>query len=301
MAALDLSRSTAGVYLTPEQSNEIWTDVIKQSAVTQLATGVKLPGTGVEYDTLGEFGAAKWVGETDEKPTDKPTIGSRIMKPFKLAKIVPVSEEFVRDKAALWAKIKEKASQSIAQGIDQTILTNVIAAPSTENMDTFKDVQQVSIGKGTYKDFVKIATTVLANDGDLNGIALSPQGQSKFLEATDNNGRPLLVPSASTNDMGSIFGARIVKSPWGHVNAVQADSSHSITAKPEIFGVAGDWTNAIYGTVEGIRMKVSDQATITGSDGKPINLWQRNMIAFLVEAEVGFIIRDKAKFVTITA
>lgn len=27
MTALDLSRSTSGVYLTPEQSNEIWTGV----------------------------------------------------------------------------------------------------------------------------------------------------------------------------------------------------------------------------------------------------------------------------------
>lgn len=43
MTALDLSRSTSGVHLTPEQSNEIWTGVLKQSAVTQLATGVKLP------------------------------------------------------------------------------------------------------------------------------------------------------------------------------------------------------------------------------------------------------------------
>lgn len=134
MTALDLSRSTSGVYLTPEQSNEIWTDVLKQSAVTQLATGVKLPGSGMEYDTLGDMSAAKWVGETDEKPVDKPTIGSRVMKPFKVAKIVPVSEEFVRDKSALWSRIKEKAAQSIAQTIDQTFLTGLITAPSTENM-----------------------------------------------------------------------------------------------------------------------------------------------------------------------
>lgn len=299
MTALDLSRSTSGVYLTPEQSNEIWTGVVKQSAVTQLATGVKLPGSGMEYDTLGDMSAAKWVGETDEKPVDKPTIGSRIMKPFKVAKIVPVSEEFVRDKSALWSRIKEKAAQSIAQTIDQTFLTGLIPAPSSENMDTLKDAQTVSIGSGKYADFAKIATTVLTNDGDLNGIALSPHGLAKVLEATDSNDHPLLVPSQST-EIGTLFGARVVKSPWGHVPEVKADTTHNISAAKEVFGVAGDWTYAMYGTVEGIKMKISDQATI--NDGsRQINLWQRNMIAFLVEAEIGFIVSDKKKFAVITA
>ena len=299
MTALDLSRSTSGVYLTPEQSNEIWTDVFKQSAVTQLAKGVKLPGSGMEYDTLGDLSAAKWVSETDEKPVDKPTIGSRIMKPFKVAKIVPVSEEFVRDKGALWAKIKERAAQSIAQTIDQTFLTGLIAAPSTETMDTLKDAQTVSIGSGKYADFVKIATTILTNDGDLNGIALSPHGLAEVLKATDANDHPLLVPSQST-EIGTLFGARVVKSPWGHVPEIKADTPHGISASKEVFGVAGDWTNALYGTVEGIKMKISDQATIN-DNGNQINLWQRNMIAFLIEAEIGFIVRDKKKFAVITA
>lgn len=299
MTALDLSRSTFGVYLTPEQSNEIWTGVVKQSAVTQLATGVKLPGSGMEYDTLGDMSAAKWVSETDEKSVDKPTIGSRVMKPFKVAKIVPVSEEFVRDKSALWSRIKEKAAQSIAQTIDQTFLTGLITAPSTENMDTLKDAQTVSIGSGKYADFAKIATTVLTNDGDLNGIALSPHGLAKVLAATDSNDHPLLVPSQST-EIGALFGARVVKSPWGHVPEIKADTSHSISASKEVFGVAGDWTYAMYGTVEGIKMKISDQATINDG-GRQINLWQRNMIAFLVEAEIGFIVRDKKKFAVITA
>lgn len=64
--------------------------------------------------------------------------------------------------------------------------------------------------------------------------------------------------------------------------------------------MAGDWTQAIYGTVEGIKMKVSDQATIN-DNGTAINLWQRDMIGFLIEAEIGFVVKDKTKFVTITA
>lgn len=300
MAAIDLNRATTGVYLTPEQSNEIWTDTLNQSAVTQLATKVALPGRGAAYDTLTDTGAATWVGETEEIAVDRPHIGNKIMKPFKLAKIIPVSNEFVRDKSALWNTIKTRASQAIAQGIDETFLTGVIGLPSQSNVDSLSDAKTVSIGKGGYKDFANIATTVLENDGDFNGVALSPHGLSKFLQATDANGRPLLVPMPDSTTLGSFFGGRVVKSPWGHVAAVTADRGKRQAAKPEIFGVAGDWTQAIYGTVEGIKMKVSDQATIN-DNGTAINLWQRDMIGFLIEAEIGFVVKDKTKFVTITA
>ena len=64
MTALDLSRSTSGVYLTPEQSNEIWTGVFKQSAVTQLATGVKLPGSGMAE--ANDYGNYAWLTPRDE-------------------------------------------------------------------------------------------------------------------------------------------------------------------------------------------------------------------------------------------
>ena len=51
--------------------------------------------------------------------------------------------------------------------------------------------------------------------------------------------------------------------------------------------------------MQGIRIKMTDTATVK-KGATTINLWQRNMIAFLVETEVGFIVRDKSKFVVIT-
>lgn len=295
MAGIDLNRTSSGVNLTPEQSTEIWQNAIKTSALTQLARNVALPGSGVTYDTLADDVAAEWVGETDEKPVINPTVGSKLLKPYKLARIITVSEEFARDKASLWNAIRARAAESIAKAIDQTFLTGDIALPGTDGIDKLCDAPTVSIGSGKYADFVKIVTTVLNAGGDLNGIALSSQGLSNFITATDTTGRPLFVPSASTSVLGSIFGANIVRSQWGYKAAVAGD-----TPSPEIFGVAGDWTQAIYGTVSGITLKASDSATVSVG-GKQVNLWQRNMLAFLVETEVGFTVRDKSKFVVITA
>jgi len=62
---------------------------------------------------------------------------------------------------------------------------------------------------------------------------------------------------------------------------------------------AGDWQNAaVYGTVEGVQISISDQATLNDG-GTPLNLWQRNMFAVRAEIEVGFRVRDVNAFVSI--
>ena len=297
--ALDVSRLTNGVILTPEMSSEIWTDSIKQSALTQLATRVNRPGKGVKWQTLNAPNAAEWVGETAEKPVVDPSFGSKTMIPYKLAQIITVSEEFTRDAANLWNAVQAQASEAIAQAIDKTFLAGTIPLPGADGVDTLADAQTVSVKNGKYVDFVKIATTVLDNNGDLNGIAITNKGLSKFLSAVDENGRPLMVPGVGSTELGSAFGARMIKSPWGYKEAVKASTEPKVNAAPEVLGVAGDWTQAYYGTVQGIRIKMTDTATVK-KGSQTINLWQRNMIAFLVEAEVGFIVRDKSKFVVIT-
>ena len=299
--ALDVSRLTNGVILTPEMSSEIWTDSIKQSALTQLATRVNLPGKGVKWQTLNAPNAAEGVGETAEKPVVDPSFGSKTMIPYKLAQIITVSEEFTRDAANLWNAVQAQASEAIAQAIDKTFLAGTIPLPGADGVDTLADAQTVSVKNGKYVDFVKIATTVLDNNGDLNGIAITNKGLAKFLSAVDENGRPLMVPGVGSTELGSAFGARMIKSPWGYKEAVAASGSgaSAVQAAPEVLGVAGDWTQAYYGTVQGIRIKMTDTATVK-KGATTINLWQRNMIAFLVETEVGFIVRDKSKFVVIT-
>ena len=176
-----------------------------------------------------------------------------------------------------------------------TFLTGAIAAPSTDGMDTLADAQAVSLGKSAYADFMKVYEKISINGGNLNGWAMSPEGQAKILGATDANGRPLITPDVSSTTIGNVLGAPVHKSPWGHRAATSGEH-----AKPELFGVAGDWNEALFGVVGGITLKASDIATVKiGSD--IISLWQHNMLGFLVEFECGFIVKNKSRFVTITA
>ena len=69
-------------------------------------------------------------------------------------------------------------------------------------------------------------------------------------------------------------------------------ATQSASGVPAIVGVAGDWTKAMYGTVAGVQIDVTDSATITGTDANSqaytINLWQQNMVAVRAEIELGF-------------
>jgi hypothetical protein len=57
-------------------------------------------------------------------------------------------------------------------------------------------------------------------------------------------------------------------------------------------GVAGDWSKAMYGTVEGVKVAVSNEATLTYTDALDqtvnLNLFQHNMFAIRAEIEIGF-------------
>lgn len=300
--AIDVSRQTHGVDLTAEESNEIWTKVEEQSALMQAATRVTLPGNGVRYNIIDDDYAAQFVDETNPAPAATPKFSHREMRPYKLSYIIPFSKEFVRDRSALYSAVVSRATQGIAKAIDQVVLTGVTTRPSSENFDVLYDAQAVSLGSTPkYKNLADIYATIAKNDGNLTRWLLAPQAISTLIGMTDNNGRPLITSiDASSATVGNILGGAVLKSPWGHKDAVAAGSGGTPKAQPELLGIAGDWSYAYFGTVQGINVAVSDQAAIT-QGGQLISLWDRDMVALKVTAEIGFICKDKTKFVAITA
>ena len=114
----------------------------------------------------------------------------------------------------------------------------------------------------------------------MNGVALGAQGRSLILSATDSTGRPIFTPSANDGVVGRLLGV----DAYFNKNLYVAGTSPN----PNIVGIAGDWTQAVYGTVAGVDIEISDTATLDLGGGTTINLWQQNMVAVKAEIEVGF-------------
>ena len=146
MAGIDINRGTSGVVLPSAISNEVWANTIEGSAVMQLANQIALPGNGVSIPIITGDPEAGWVAETGEKPVSRPTLGGKEMTPYKLAVIVPFSNEFRRDLSALYDALVQRLPSALAKKFDATVMHG--AAPG-DNFDTLADAAAVDIKTDT--------------------------------------------------------------------------------------------------------------------------------------------------------
>jgi len=275
MPVVGTPTNRTSVDLPVEVSQEILAKTQEDSAIMRLARRIALPGRGVAINVITSDPQAAWVGETNAKPVSDPGLATKIMRAYKLAVIVPFSNEFRRDVASLYDALVERLPRALAQKFDATVFGNGTAPGS--DFDTFGSITAQAIGGNlTYSGLVAADGDIATHGGIMNGIVLAPQGKSLLLGATDNDRRPLFINNVSEGAVPVVLGARTIQSKGAYV-----------AGTPNKVGVAGDWTQAMYGTVEGVVINYSEDATLVNGDDT-INLFQQNMFAVRAEIEVGF-------------
>lgn len=283
---VDINRGTSGVVLPAEVSGEIWQKIQDASVVMGLARRVPLSGAGTIYREILTDSQPQFVGETERKPVSNPTVGSKTLKAHKIAVVQTYSDEFRRDLPGLFNALVSRLPGALARTFDLAALHG-IGAP-TADFDTLAGADVVSIHNTTagsvdaYAGFLN----ALAAVPDLNAWALSPMGEVVALSNRDTNGGAILNPNVLTNgSVGSVLGRPVFRS----AHAQQGD----------IVGLAGDWSKAIWGQVEGVSIDISDNP-VYDSDGELITAgWQDNMIGVRAEIHVGFI-ADEGSFVRLS-
>lgn len=281
-----IATNRTNITLPAEVSQEILQKTQEASAVMQLARQIALPGRGAAIPVITADPEAAWVSETAAKPVSNPGVSTKIMQAYKLAVLVPFSEEFRRDAAALYDALISRLPGALGQKFDATVFGNVTAPGS--DFDTFAAATAQSLGTDPYAALVAADTDIATHGGILNGFVLSPQGKGALLGAVDGNERPLFLNNVAEGAIPMILGARTVVSK----GAYKAGS-------PAVLGVAGDWTQAMYGTVEGVKIDISSDAAVT-IGGELTSMFEHNMVAVRAEIEVGFR-ADVACFNRITA
>ncbi len=276
MASIDINRTTT-IALPSDVSSEILQKTQESSAVMSLARQIQLPGLGVTIPVITGDPEAGWVGETEKKPVKRGTLSTKLMQPYTLAVIVPFSNQFRRDVPALYDALVQRLPGALAKKFDATVFGGV-DAPGT-NFDTLKSCTAQSILTDAYGGLVAADADIADHDGILNGFILSPKGKAILLTAVDGNDRPLFINSVAEGAVPMILGAPVRQSKGAYIAETASTDA--------VVGVAGDWTQAMYGTVEGVQIAISDQASLTDG-GSTINLFEQNMFAVRAEIEVGF-------------
>lgn len=261
--------------LPVEVSQEIMAKTQEASAIMRLARQISLPGRGVAINVITSDPTAAWVGETEKKPVSNPGLQTKIMRAYKLAVIVPFSNEFRRDAAALYDELVRRLPAALGQKFDATVFGN--GAKPGDDFDNFANVTKQSLAADVYQGLVAADTDVALHGGVVTGYAVSPQLRGLLLGATDEQKRPLFINNTAEGAIPRLLGAPTYLTKGAYIQG-----------NPSVVGVAGDWSQAMYGTVEGVVVDYSADATLDLGNGQTINLFQQNMFAVRAEIEVGF-------------
>lgn len=277
--AVDINRGTSGLSLPKEVSDVIIQGAIAESAVMKLAQRVYLPGRGLAIPVITGDPTVSIVNEACEKPVSNSTFSTKNMVPKKFAVIETFSKELVRDMPALYDALIARLPGAIAKAVDYQALTQ----PGLTGFDSLANVQTISSGSTFAEKLQNGIKAIAADNYRMNAIAAGAVAEAEIQTAVNGLGMPLFIENIQDGKLGRIYGSDVV--PCAAISGC----------------IAGDWSKAYFGIVDGISIDFSDTATLNDGNSGLIHLWQRNMVAARVEAEVSFVVADTDAFFQIAA
>jgi HK97 family phage major capsid protein len=281
---VDINRGSSGIILPEAVSGEILAKVAETSVIQSAARRIALPGNGTAVNIITGEPTASWVGETESKPVSNGSAQTKVLRPYKLAVIETFSNEFRRDLPALYSALADRLPAALAKKFDTTVFHG------TNPGSDFDNLSGAGAHALTYDGLVAALSAVGSAGYDMNGVIVSPQGEAKLLGEKDGDERPLFISNAQAEGgIGSVLGRPVFKSRAAYLDA-----------ETDVLGFTGDWSQAVWGQVGDVTIKISDQATLTAGEDT-INLFQQNMFAVLAEIEVGFRVGNIGAFKKLTA
>lgn len=278
---------------------------------TAIPTVTSRPEAGVVGLQSGDpsVDGSEYYGEGKKKPVSGYQYNVETIRPIKLSTIVVVSEEFQRtNPSGFYDQISGDLSYAIARAVDLAVLygksaNNNATIPGVKFLTS--TTQSVNLGTATkddggfYADLLSAARMVASAGPGYTPSAFAADDQFKYdaLAAVDPFGRPLLQTGSTpslTNNVDTLLGLPVVygRSVSGRVGSNPTDSG--------VRAVLGDYRNQLrWGTALDVSMRASNQASIDMGDGNPVNLWQNNLTAMLVEIVFGWAVGSLEAFAAI--
>ena len=286
-------------FIKPELAGPIFDEAAKGSAAMSLIRKVPLGASGQAFPIVTSKPTANWTAEGAQKHTTEAGLGLVKMEPKKLTAIAVASQEVIRANPGGYSEtLAGLLADAFARAFDLAVFHNKggdgngTSPFETTLADTTKSVTLgAAAGTNTYDDLVKAMSLNLQGTPkkQVTGFAFDTGFEIDLLNAKDTAGRPLFAEAAYTGAVPALrSGSVLGRTTYMHEN-VGLDKT---------VGFAGDWSKCAWGTVGGITMDISTEATVT-IGGQLVSLYENNLVAVRAEAEYGFAVADKDAFVKI--
>lgn len=286
-------------FIKPELAGPIFDEAAKESAAMSLIRKVPLGASGQAFPVVTSRPTANWTAEGTKKHTTEAGLGLVKMKPEKLTAIAVASQEVIRANPGGYSEtLQALLAEAFARAFDLAVFHNKggdgngTSPFETTLAATTKTLTLGNVaGTNTYDDIVKAMALNLQGTPKkkVTGFAFDTGFEIDLLNTKDATGKPLFAEAAYTGTVPALRSGSVLG---------RATYMHENVGDGKIVGFAGDWTKAAWGTVGGIAMDLSTEATVT-INGELVSLYENNLVAVRAEAEYGFTVADKDAFVKI--
>ena len=286
-------------FIKPELAGPIFDEAAKGSAAMSLIRKVPLGASGQAFPVVTSRPTANWTAEGTKKHTTEAGLGLVKMKPEKLTAIAVASQEVIRANPGGYSEtLQALLADAFARAFDLAVFHNkggdgngTSPFETTLAATTKTLTLGATAGANTYDDIVKAMSLNLQGTPKkkVTGFAFDTGFEIDLLNTKDTTGKPLFAESAYTGTVPALRSGSVLG---------RATYMHENVGDGKTLGFAGDWSKCAWGTVGGIAMDISTEATVT-INGELVSLYENNLVAVRAEAEYGFTVADKDAFVKI--
>lgn len=273
-------------FVPVEQATEIMKDVARGSSILRLSKVEKMDSDTKKIPVMAEGAGAYWVGETERIKTSKAKWIFPEMQAKKIAAIIPVSKEKLKDSTIdVFSELRESLAEGIYKAIDAACLFGTDSPFAKSIFQSAVDVDNI-ITDGTSTldlDVSDVMAKVEEAGLDVNGFVAHNGVKNRLRKLRDANGNQLFVNGTDTKEF---YNEPIEFSRNGAFDKTKAEV------------IAGDWSKSLVGIRDGIEYEILKEATLqgtVGADDKPLSLAEQDLIAIKVTMRLGFLpIKDDA-------
>ena len=274
-------------FVPTESANEIMKDVARGSSILRLSKVEPMESDTKKFPIMTDGSGAYWVGESERIQTSVATWIFPEMTAKKLAVIVPMTREKLRDSTInVFNEMKPAIAEAFYKAIDAACLMGT-NSPFTKNILGVAETatNEITLGTAESMDLDVSDVMALVEDAgvDVNGFTAHYGIKNSLRKLRDANGNALFVPGVGENEFYSNPIEFVRNGAW---DAAEAEL------------IAGNWNYSLVGVRAGIEYEILKEATlssVTMADGKPLSLAENDMVALKATMRIGFLpIKDEA-------
>ncbi len=273
-----------------EKAELVIKEIMDTSVVTKVAKYEEMTKQEKEFTYLAEGPGAYWVDEGKVIQTSKAKWLTVKMVAKKLAVILPVTKEFLTfTQSYFFELMKPKIAEAFQTKFDAAVLFGT-DSPFVAGMSFYERAhakgKEIVLGTGTlYEDLNSLMALVEDADNEPLAFLTTRKFNKNLRGAVDGNKLPLFNDPKN----GATATALGLPIAYGSRKAWDYDKALLFT---------GDFDHAFYGIPQEIEYKIDESATISSivdEQNKPINLFERDMVALRATMHIGFMtVKDDA-------